>query len=92
MRYLQPVISRAWDGPSSAKSPAAGRLPVVTGGTGFYLRALIEGLAPGPQRDENLRAGLQAREAKRPGCIHRLLPQNRSRSPPRAFIPTICRK
>ncbi len=50
-----------------------GRLPLVTGGTGFYLRALIEGLAPGPARDEALRAALQAREARRPGCAHRLL-------------------
>ena len=50
-----------------------GHLPVVTGGTGFYLRALIEGIAPGPQRDESLRAGLQSREAGRPGCVHRLL-------------------
>jgi tRNA dimethylallyltransferase len=52
---------------------ARGRLPVVTGGTGFYLRALLDGLAPGPQRDENLRALLRAREAKRPGCTHRFL-------------------
>jgi tRNA dimethylallyltransferase len=50
-----------------------GRVPVVTGGTGFYLRALIDGLAPGPPRDENLRAELRAREAKRPGCAHRFL-------------------
>ncbi len=50
-----------------------GRLPVVTGGTGFYLRALLEGLAPGPQRDEVLRARLAARETRRPGSIHRLL-------------------
>src|ERR1700683_5316103 len=50
-----------------------GRLPVVTGGTGFYLRALLDGLAPGPQRDEILRARLLARETKRPGSIHRLL-------------------
>jgi len=50
-----------------------GRMPVVTGGTGFYLRALIDGLAPGPQRDEKLRADLAAREARRPGCTHRLL-------------------
>lgn len=50
-----------------------GRLPIVAGGTGFYLRALIEGLAPGPRRDEALRAALQGREARRPGCIHRLL-------------------
>ncbi len=25
-----------------------GRLPVLVGGTGFYLRALLEGLSPGP--------------------------------------------
>ena len=28
-----------------------GRLPIVTGGTGLYLRALLQGLFPGPQRD-----------------------------------------
>jgi len=50
-----------------------GRLPIITGGTGFYLRALIEGLAPGPRRDEDLRARLKMREARRPGCTHRLL-------------------
>jgi tRNA dimethylallyltransferase len=33
-----------------------GKLPVVVGGTGLYLRALIEGLFPGPARDERLRA------------------------------------
>jgi tRNA dimethylallyltransferase len=52
---------------------ARGRLPVVTGGTGFYLRALIHGLAPGPPRDEPLRARLAGREARRSGSIHRLL-------------------
>jgi len=50
-----------------------GRLPVVTGGTGFYLRALVEGLAPGPARDTELRDRLAAKEARRPGAIHRLL-------------------
>jgi tRNA dimethylallyltransferase len=50
-----------------------GRLPIVTGGTGFYLRALIDGLAPGPGRDEALRARLSQRERKRPGSVHRLL-------------------
>src|ERR1700734_2424997 len=34
-----------------------GRLPVVVGGTGFYLRSLVEGLAPGPTRDAGLRGG-----------------------------------
>jgi tRNA dimethylallyltransferase len=50
-----------------------GRIPVVTGGTGFYLRALIEGLAPGPERDAELRVRLAAREARRAGSVHRLL-------------------
>jgi tRNA dimethylallyltransferase len=50
-----------------------GSLPFVTGGTGFYLRALIEGLAAGPGRDDALRAALQTREARRSGCAHRLL-------------------
>ena len=27
-------------------------LPVIVGGTGLYLRALLEGLSPGPQRSE----------------------------------------
>ena len=30
-------------------------LPIVVGGTGLYLRALLEGLFPGPQRSEELR-------------------------------------
>jgi len=50
-----------------------GRLPVVTGGTGFYLRALVQGLSPGPPRDEAVRTALQARETRRPGCVHRWL-------------------
>jgi tRNA dimethylallyltransferase len=50
-----------------------GNLPIVTGGTGFYLRALIDGLAPGPVRDENLRVRLAEREKRRPGLLHRLL-------------------
>lgn len=32
-----------------------GRLPIVTGGTGLYLRALLQGLFPGPQRSAALR-------------------------------------
>lgn len=50
-----------------------GRLPVVAGGTGFYLRALFEGLFRGPSRDDVLRERLAARERRRPGSLHRLL-------------------
>jgi tRNA dimethylallyltransferase len=38
---------------------ARGRLPMVTGGTGLYLRALLEGLFEGPRRSEALRARLR---------------------------------
>ena len=50
-----------------------GRLPVVAGGTGFYLRALFEGLFRGPERDAALRERLAARERRKPGSLHRLL-------------------
>lgn len=49
------------------------RLPVVVGGTGFYLRALTDGLFDGPERDEELRVSLGAREMRRPGVLHRFL-------------------
>jgi tRNA dimethylallyltransferase len=40
-------------------------LPIVVGGTGLYLRALLEGLFPGPQRSDELRERLRERGAKR---------------------------
>jgi len=52
---------------------ARGNLPVVAGGTGFYLRALWHGLPALPPRDEALRKKLAAREQARPGALHRLL-------------------
>ncbi|HLG97495.1 MAG TPA: tRNA (adenosine(37)-N6)-dimethylallyltransferase MiaA [Bryobacteraceae bacterium] len=50
-----------------------GSIPVLAGGTGFYLRALLEGLSPGPVRDEAVRADLMNREQRRPGSLHRIL-------------------
>ena len=49
------------------------KLPILCGGTGFYIKALLEGLSPSPERDEHLRTRLAVREAKRPGSLHRLL-------------------
>ncbi|HEX9110287.1 MAG TPA: tRNA (adenosine(37)-N6)-dimethylallyltransferase MiaA [Terriglobales bacterium] len=49
-------------------------LPIVSGGTGLYLRALLEGLFPGPQRSEELRERLRARARHRgPEYLHRIL-------------------
>jgi tRNA dimethylallyltransferase len=52
-------------------SPSA--LPVVAGGTGFYLRALLDGLFPALSRSDEVRGRLAARESRKPGSIHRLL-------------------
>jgi len=52
---------------------ARGKIPVVAGGTGFYLRALLDGLFPGPSRDQPLRDRLAEREQRRPGSLHRIL-------------------
>jgi tRNA dimethylallyltransferase len=49
-------------------------LPIVVGGTGLYLRALLEGLFPGPQRSEELRERLRTRAADRgSNYLHRIL-------------------
>jgi tRNA dimethylallyltransferase len=46
-----------------------GRLPILVGGTGLYLRALLEGLFAGPKRSEELRTRLRA-IADRKGSPH----------------------
>ncbi|HXE76030.1 MAG TPA: tRNA (adenosine(37)-N6)-dimethylallyltransferase MiaA [Candidatus Xenobia bacterium] len=51
-----------------------GKLPIVTAGTGLYLRALLEGLSPLPPRSPELRARLQERaDRKGSSYLHRLL-------------------
>jgi tRNA dimethylallyltransferase len=50
------------------------KLPIVVGGTGLYLRALLDGLFPGPERSEELRERLRARaEEKGSAYLHRVL-------------------
>lgn len=56
-----------------AEVTSRGRLPIVCGGTGLYVRALLEGLFEGPVRDEALRDRLNRVETKHPGFVHRLL-------------------
>jgi tRNA dimethylallyltransferase len=51
-----------------------GKLPVVTGGTGLYLRALTAGLFAGPARQEGLRARLMRSRARHgESWLHRVL-------------------
>ena len=58
--------------------------PILTAGTGLYLRALLEGLADAPQRSEDIRARLR-RIAEQRGSAHlhrvlaRLDPENAAR-------------
>jgi tRNA dimethylallyltransferase len=57
-----------------ASIAASGRLPIVTGGTGLYLRALLQGLFPGPQRSAPLRDRLMRKaETRGPAVLHRIL-------------------
>jgi tRNA dimethylallyltransferase len=53
---------------------ARGKLPVLVGGTGFYYRALTQGLFPGPGKDAELRARLEAIAGRRGvEWLHRML-------------------
>jgi tRNA dimethylallyltransferase len=51
-----------------------GHLPILAGGTGLYLRALLEGLFRGPQRSEELRERLREQaDGRGSGYLHRIL-------------------
>jgi tRNA dimethylallyltransferase len=51
-----------------------GKLPIITAGTGLYLRALLEGLADAPERSEKIRERLRASvEIRGAAHLHRLL-------------------
>jgi len=57
-----------------AKISSRDKLPIVVGGTGLYLRALLDGLFPGPQRSEVLRERLRERAAEKGSShLHRVL-------------------
>ena len=50
-----------------------GRLPIVVGGTGFYFRALFDGLSPAPERSTELRSHLETVRQRRPEALHRFV-------------------
>ncbi len=67
---------------------AAGRIPVLVGGTGLYYRALTRGLCPAPARDDRLRARLRRVAAARGvealhGWVARVDPASAERVQPR---------
>jgi len=57
-----------------AEISARGNLPIVVGGTGLYLRALLQGLFAGPKRSEALRERLrEIASGKGSPYLHRIL-------------------
>ncbi len=50
-----------------------GKIPIVVGGTGLYLRALLYGLIETPRTNERLRSRLESEECHEPGCLFRRL-------------------
>jgi tRNA dimethylallyltransferase len=51
-----------------------GKLPIITAGTGLYLRALLEGLADAPERSEELRERMRKKVKQHgPEHLHRVL-------------------
>jgi len=67
-----------------------GGVPIAAGGTGMYLRALLQGLVESPGEDAALRDRLRGREEARPGSLHRLLrrldPSIASKTPSRNVV------
>jgi tRNA dimethylallyltransferase len=71
-----------------AEAHGAGRLPILVGGTGLYLRTLIEGIAPVPEIDPAVRAEVRALDVgwaharlaiEDPGAAARLRPTDTTR-------------
>jgi len=67
---------------------AAGRLPILTGGTGLYIRTLLDGIAPVPEIDPGIRAAVRsytvahnyaALEREDPAAAVRLRPSDATR-------------
>lgn len=103
MKGIEHRLYGAWDGaaPCSAADWAAaarreiaalhadGVVPVLCGGTGLYMRTLLEGIAPVPAIDPGVREGIRAMpqdqaraalEREDPGAAERLAPADAART------------
>ncbi|MBU0774064.1 MAG: tRNA (adenosine(37)-N6)-dimethylallyltransferase MiaA, partial [Alphaproteobacteria bacterium] len=59
----EPCTAPRWAAEARAEIAAAhgaGRLPVLVGGTGLYIRTLLDGIAPVPEIDPEIRATVRA--------------------------------
>ena len=68
-KYIEHVV------PIIGSLHARGKIPVVVGGTGLYIKAMTRGLFSGPSADWALREELLGREEKDPGSLYRHLQQ-----------------
>lgn len=62
-----PYSAAEWAGDAKsaiAEAHAAGRLPILVGGTGLYIRTLLDGIAPVPEIDAQIRADVRALTAE----------------------------
>lgn len=50
-----------------------GKIPLIVGGSGLYLKALVDGLFAAPPADPDYRRSLRRREEADPGCLYREL-------------------
>ena len=71
-----------------ARAHSQGQLPILAGGTGLYLRTLLDGIAPVPEIDPNIREGVRALlvedaysalSREDPGAAERLRPTDKTR-------------
>jgi tRNA dimethylallyltransferase len=76
-RMARETLARIFEKPSADIAATSRRaisaIPILAGGTGFYLRALLDGLSPAPSRDSELRDRLTALASRRPAALHRYL-------------------
>lgn len=98
--YVDPNINYTaadWAADAAAKIvdiEARGRVPILVGGTGFYLRTLRQPLFDSPKTDQNLRERLSELYKKRGAeHIHAILkrvdPDAAGKLPPRDYVRTI---
>ncbi|MBK1669607.1 tRNA (adenosine(37)-N6)-dimethylallyltransferase MiaA [Rhodovibrio sodomensis] len=73
----EPCTAERWRGWALREVDAAhadGRLPILVGGTGLYLRAFLQGLAPVPDIPDAIRGGVrELQHAAGPPGLHRAL-------------------